>query len=221
MTSLGRQKSARYPMRMTDCGCGPTETETKEQRRTLWIALALNGTMFVAEVTTGLLANSTGLIADGLDMLADASAYAIALVAVGRGASFKANAALSSGLLLLLLGLGVLVDVARRLVSGEPPEGLWMIGVAAVALVVNATVLRLLSKQRHDEVHIRATWIFTRADVVANVAVLLAGLGVFVTGSRFFDLVVGGLIGLYVIKEAVEILRDAREARSASRDLGL
>jgi cation diffusion facilitator family transporter len=202
---------------MTDCGCGPTETDTKEQRRTLWIALVLNATMFVAEVTAGLLANSTGLIADGLDMLADASAYAIALVAVGRGASFKANAAMSSGVLLLLLGLGVIVDVARRFISGEPPEGLWMIGVAAVALAVNATVLRLLSKQRQDEVHLRATWIFTRADVVANVAVIVAGLAVFLTGIRYFDLVVGGLIGLYVTKEALEILKEAREARSAAR----
>lgn len=202
---------------MTECGCGPTETETKEQRRTLWIALALNATMFVAEVTAGLLANSTGLVADGLDMLADASAYAIALVAVGRGALFKSNAAMSSGLLLLLLGLGVLVDVARRFISGEAPEGLWMIGVAVVALAVNATVLRLLSNQRRDEVHIRATWIFTRADVVANIAVILAGIAVFLTGNRYFDLAVGGLIGLYVTKEAVEILSNAHKARSAAR----
>ena len=200
---------------MPDCGCGPTETETKEQRRTLWIALALNATMFVAEVTAGLLANSTGLIADGLDMLADASAYTIALVAIGRAARFKANAAMTSGLLLLLLGLGVLVNVVRRTVSGEAPEGLWMIGVAAIALGVNATVLRLLSKQRQGEVHIRATWIFTRADVVANAAVILAGVAVFLTDIRYFDLAVGALIGLYVTKEALEILRDAREARSA------
>ena len=83
---------------MTDCGCGPTATETASQRRTLWIALALNATMFVAEVVAGVLGHSTGLIADGLDMLADASAYAIALVAVGRSASFKANAATLSAL---------------------------------------------------------------------------------------------------------------------------
>jgi cation diffusion facilitator family transporter len=201
---------------MTDCGCGPTDTATREQRRTLWIALALNAAMFVAEVTAGLLANSTGLIADGLDMLADASAYAVALVAVGRGDRFKANSALSSGLLLLLLGLGVLVDVVRRFISGEPPEGLWMIGVAALALAVNATVLRLLSRQRQDEVHIRATWIFTRADVVANAAVIAAGLAVFLTGIRYFDLAVGAVIGLYVIKEALEIVQDARKARAAA-----
>jgi len=199
---------------MTDCGCGPTPTETASQRRTLWVALALNATMFVAEVTTGLLAHSSGLIADGLDMLADATAYAIALVAISRSGLFKANAAAASGSLLLLLGLGVLVDVARRFVSGETPHGFWMIGVAAVALAVNVNVLRLLAKQPRHEVHIRATCRFTRVDVVANAAVILAGLAVLLTGIRYFDLAVGAAIGVYVIKEALEILRHARESRS-------
>lgn len=127
---------------MSDCGCGPTATDTAEQRRTLRIALGLNATMFVVEVVAGFIAGSVGLIADGLDMLADASAHAIGLVAIGRSAKFKANAATASGTLLLLLGLGVLIDVVRRAISGEPPEGLIMVVVAAVALAVNATVLR-------------------------------------------------------------------------------
>ena len=50
---------------MADCGCGPTSAETAAQRRTLWIALALNAAMFIVEVTAGVLFNSTGLIADG------------------------------------------------------------------------------------------------------------------------------------------------------------
>lgn len=198
---------------MTDCGCGPTAADTAEQRKTLKIALGLNATMFVAEVTAGWLANSTGLIADGLDMLADASAYAVGLAAIGRGDRFKANAATASGSLLLILGIGVLVEVVRRAISGEPPEGIVMMAVAAVALAVNATVLRLLSKHRTAGVHLRATWIFTRADVVANIAVILAGVAVLLSGNRYIDLVVGAGIGLYVVKEALEILREAREAR--------
>lgn len=199
---------------MDDCGCGPTSAETAGQRRTLWIALALNAAMFVAEVAAGVLVSSTALIADGLDMLADASAYAIALVAVGRGGRFKANAATLSGTLLLVLGFAVLLDAVRKLVIGEPPDGLWMMGVAVVALGVNTTVLRLLSKQRQEEVHIRATWIFTRADVVANCAVILSGFAVLFTGIRYFDLAVGAAIGIYVMREALEILREAKSARA-------
>ncbi|QPL38231.1 cation transporter [Erythrobacter sp. A30-3] len=201
---------------MSDCGCGPTEVETKEQRRALWIALILNGIMFIVEVTAGIIAQSTGLIADGLDMLTDASAYAIALAAIGRSANFKAKAATLSGSLLMLVGIGVLADVVRRAIVGTTPEGSWMIAIALVALVVNVVVLRLLSKQRRDEVHIRAAWIFTRADIVANSAVIASGVAVLLTSIGYFDLVVGAAIGLYVVKEALEILREAKKARIES-----
>ena len=199
---------------MADCGCGPTAVETAAQRHGLWIALWLNAAMFAVELVTGLLANSAGLLADGLDMLTDATAYAIALAAIGRSGGFKANAATLSGALLLLVGLGMIVEVARRLVWGGDPEGSWMMAVALVALAVNIFVLRLLSRQQRDEVHIRAAWIFTRADVVANVSVIVAGLAILLTGIRYFDLVVGGAIGVYVVKEAAEILREAKAARA-------
>lgn len=201
---------------MADCGCEPGPTETEAQRRTLWIALLLNAAMFVIEAGAGFHANSTGLIADGLDMLTDATAYAVALAAIGRSARFKARAATASGVLLLLVGLGVVVDVARRTVGGEGPEGEWMIAVALLALAVNVYVLLLLRSQRKDEVHIRAAWIFTRADVIANACVILSGIAVVVTGIRYFDLVVGAAIGLYVMREAAEILRDAKAAGNGS-----
>jgi cation diffusion facilitator family transporter len=191
--------------------CSPAQPQSAAQRNTLKIALALNATMFVIEVSAGIIGQSMGLIADGLDMLADASAYAVALLAIGRSSKFKANAAGASGLLLMVLGFAVLVDVARRATSGEPPAGLLMVVVAALALAVNATVLRLLNKYGEGEVHLRASWIFTRADVVANVAVIASGITVLLTGFRALDLAVGAGIGLYVIREAFEI-GDARKA---------
>ena len=200
---------------MADCGCSPVTPETAEQRRMLTLALGLNAIMFVVETTSGIIGNSAGLIADGLDMLADASAYAVALLAIGRGLRFKSNAAMASGLLLLILGCAVLLDVARRAISGEPPEGLLMVLVASIALAVNATVLKLLSRYRDGEVHLRATWIFTRADLVANMAVIVSGVAVLVTEIRALDLIVGAGIGIYVIREAFEILSEARKSRSA------
>lgn len=198
---------------MTECGCRAGDAETPEQRRVLKIAFGLNATMFVVGVTAGLIAGSSGLIADGLDMLADAIAYAIGLAAVSRGARFKANAARTSGFLLLALGIGVLADAGRRALFGEEPEGWIMILVACLALAVNASVLRMLSNQRNKEVHIRATVIFTRVDVIANIAVIVSGVIVIVTGFRFVDLLVGGAIGAYIIRESLEILSEAREAR--------
>ena len=197
---------------MGDCACHNTAAETADQRRAIAIALALNLAMFVIGTVAGLLAESASLLADALDMLADASAYGIALLAIGRTATFKQRAATASGLILAALGSGVVLETIHRAVAGSEPEGWIIVGGAMLSLVINASVLRLLHRYRNGEAHLRASWIFTRADVVANVGVIAAGMLVLVTGSRVPDLVVGCLIGAYVIKEAFEILRDARRA---------
>jgi len=197
---------------MSDCGCHH-EAKNAQERKILMIALALNATMAVVGGIAGWIGQSTGLLADALDMLSDATAYAIGLVAIGRTASFKANAATLSGIALLLLGLGVLFEVGRRVVYGAEPASGWMIGTAIVSFIVNMSVLRMLAPLKSGEVHLRATWIFTRADIVANVGVVAAGVLVFWLRSPIPDYVIGTLIGLYVVKEAGEILVEARRAR--------
>ena len=196
---------------MSDCGCHH-EAKNAQERRVLWIALVLNAAMAVIGGIAGWIAHSTGLLADALDMLSDATAYAIGLVAIGRTARFKANAAWLSGSILLVLGIGVLVEVGRRVLQGAEPLSGWMIGTALLSLVVNVIVLRMLSPLKSGEVHLRATWLVTRADVVANIGVILAGVLVWWLANPYPDYVIGTLIGLYVIKEAIEILRDARRA---------
>ena len=202
---------------MTECGCH-AEASNEAERRILRLALVLNATMFVVGIVAGLIAQSMGLIADSLDMLADASAYGIALVAWQRSTSFKASAASVSGTLLLILGAGVVAGVVWRLVAGSHPEGGWMMGIALIALIVNATVLRLLERFRHGEVHLRATWLFTRVDVIANLAVIISGVLVLVLHSALPDLVIGAAIACYVLKEALGILREAKEARVAASE---
>ena len=199
---------------MTDCGCSPPQVETLAQKRALWIALALNAIMFCVEGVGGIIVDSASLIADGLDMLSDAAVYALALVAIARTQRFKANAELISGYCLLFLGIVLLMEVVRRFFEEVSPEGPWMIAVASLALVVNVVVLRLLSKHRDGEVHLRAAWIFTRADVVANAAVILSGLAVMATGSRYFDLIVGAAIGIYVIREAFKLISEVKKAKT-------
>lgn len=87
----------------------------------LRIALVLNLAMFVAGTAAGLIAQSSSLLADALDMLADASAYGIALMAIRRGAEFKARASLLTGTLLLLLGgaSGFVTRTALSRTDGE------------------------------------------------------------------------------------------------------
>ena len=199
---------------MSDCGC-EAKTESPAQRRVLCIALGLNAIMFLVGLVAGLIGQSSGLIADSLDMFADAVAYGIALSALNRGTTFKARAAMMSGGILLTLGIGVLLDCVRRGVFGSSPESRVMMGVAGISLLVNATVLYLLGKYRDQGVHLRAAWIFTRVDVIANLAVVLSGLTILLTEFRFVDLVVGAAIGLYVIKEGYKII--AKEGKLAKR----
>jgi cation diffusion facilitator family transporter len=165
--------------------------------------------MALVEGTAGWVADSTGLLADGLDMLSDAMAYAIALAATGRSLRFKTHAARVSGAVLLVLGVGVLVEAGRRAIYGSEPASAVMVAVAVMALMVNVSVLRLLHPFRAGEIHLRATWMFTRADVVANLGVIVSSALVYITGSHYPDIVVGGAIGAYVVHEAVEILREA------------
>lgn len=196
---------------MSSCECGKAAEQA--QRSVLWRALVLNAAMAVIGGLAGWLAQSTGLLADALDMLADAAVYVIALVAIGRSAGFKANAAAGSGVALTLLGLGLLFEVGRRALHGSEPQALWMLLVSLLSLAVNVSVLRMLTPMRDDAVHLGASWLFTRADVVANLGVIVSALVVALSGSRWPDLVIGLLIGLYVLKEAWGILARARAAR--------
>ena len=199
----------------TSGGCGCAQAAATTPKRILWIALGLNATMFVVGITAGLLAQSTGLVADALDMLADALAYGVGLAALNRSGLFKARSATIRGGVLAVLGAGIAFEALRRALTGSRPEGLAMIGVAAVSLAINATVLWLLSRHQRDDVNMRASYICTRADVIANLGVIGSGLLVLLSGSRFPDLIAGVAIGLYVVKEAFEILGEARSAKAA------
>lgn len=193
---------------MSDCGC-EFEAQDQAQKRVLYALLAINAGMFLVEFALGWIAQSTGLIADSLDMLADASVYAISLYAVGHGVAEKARAARFSGWLQIGLGGMVLLEVARRSVMGSEPESLLMIVVASLALIANVLCLALIRRHRDGEVHMRASWIFSANDVIANIGVITAGALVWATGWRWFDLLIGSVVAVVVIRGGLRILREA------------
>lgn len=203
---------------MSECGCGTEQTDRLE-RKTLVALLSINATMFVTEIVLGWLAQSTGLIADSLDMLADAAVYGISLYAVGKGVLYQARSARVSGLLQVLLGVGVLVEVVRRLVFGSEPESTLIMMVGVLALLANITCLVLVSKHREGGVHMRASWIFSTNDVIANIGVIVSGILVAIIGSRFPDLIVGTIISIMVIRGGIKILKDAKETRESVKSV--
>jgi len=188
-------------------GAIPAPLDARREARTLKILLAINAAMFVVEMTVAWFAESTGLLADSLDMFADAAVYGLALYAVGRSAQAKLRTAHASGWLQAALAIGALVEVARRAVTGSEPESPLMIGMAAVALVANATCFWLVSQHREGGAHMKASAIFSANDVLANLGVLAAGALVAATGSRLPDLAIGALIAIVVLLGARRILR--------------
>ena len=197
---------------MAECDC-EIEITSKEERRILVILLAINLAMFLAEIAMGIIAESMGLIADSLDMLADAAVYGIGLYAVGKAARFKIRAACLSGLFQIVLALGVATEIVRRVIWGSEPEPFYMILVSFLALIANVVCLILISKYREGGVHMRASWIFSRNDVIANVCVILSGLLVYAFSTRWPDLVIGMIIVAVVLRGGLMILAEARRER--------
>ena len=172
----------------------------------LKILLGINAGMFIVEMGTGLIAHSTGLIADSLDMFADAAVYGLALFAVGRAARLQVRAAHLAGLFQIVLALGVLVEGVRRFIYGSEPESLLMMGIGLVALVANAICLLMIYGHREGGAHMKASWIFSANDVLANIGVIAAGALVAWTGSSYPDLVIGAVVGIIVLNGARRIL---------------
>jgi len=199
---------------MPDCSCG-AEQANKLERKTLILLLLINAFMFVSELVLGWLAQSAGLIADSLDMLADATVYGLSLYAVGRGITQQAKAAQVSGFLQIILGLGVLLEVFRRLLFGSEPQSTLIIVVGAVALLANIICLVLISRHKEGGVHMRASWIFSTNDVIANIGVIISGVLVAIMGSRYPDLIVGTIISFLVVRGGIKILQDAKETRES------
>jgi len=203
---------------MSGCGC-EIEITDKEQKGTLITLLTINGSMFVFEIGLGWYAQSTGLIADSLDMFADAIVYAIGLYAIGKSLQHKANAALVSGYFQAVLGLMILLDVIRRVFVGSEPVSLLMMIVGVMALLANIYCLRLIDKHKDGEVHMRASWIFSKNDVIANIGVIIAGLLVWLLDSRWPDLIIGTLIALVILNGARLIVKDARSELNNNESL--
>ncbi|WP_159455722.1 cation transporter [Pseudobacteriovorax antillogorgiicola] len=181
-------------------------SENAKESKVLKQLLLLNLIMFFVELGSGYFSRSAGLIADGLDMLADASVYGLSLMAVGKAKTSKQHVARLSGYLQFIMAAGLLVEVVRRFLYGSEPIGSIISSVAIVALCVNILCLFLLMNHRKGEVHMRASWIFSANDVLANIGVIVAGSLVSWTGSNYPDLIMGSIISAIVMRGAVQIL---------------
>jgi Co/Zn/Cd efflux system component len=181
---------------MSESCCGQTaEMHSSEAfRRVLWAVLAINAGMFGVEVVAGLAAGSASLQADALDFLGDAGNYIISLLVVGMALRYRAMAAFAKGATMGLFGLWVIGVTAWHAWAGTLPEAFTMGAVGVAALLANGISFALLWAFREGDSNMRSAWICTRNDVLGNLAVLVAALGVFGTGTGWPDIVVAAIM---------------------------
>ncbi len=178
-------------------------------RRVLWMALAINGAMFLVEIGAGLATGSVSLQADALDFLGDAGNYGISLLVVGTALHLRANAALIKAATMGLFGLWVIGATAWHAAQGTLPQAATMGAVGLAALLANAAVLALLWAHRGGDSNMRSVWLCSRNDVIGNCAVMVAALGVFGSGTGWPDLAVAVVMGLLALQGAWLVIRQA------------
>lgn len=204
-----------------DCcasACGSTKSLNDPRwRRALWIALALNASMFAVEFVAGERVHSRALQADALDFLGDSANYAISLLVASMALVWRARSALLKGLTLVAFGVWVLGTALIALMNGTVPQAQTMGIVGGLALAVNVGVAVMLYSFRTGDANMRSVWICSRNDAIGNVAVMVAALGVFQTGSAWPDLIVAGVMAMLSISGGAQIVRNARDELRSER----
>jgi Co/Zn/Cd efflux system component len=194
------------------CCCTPAPDPHRGNaayRRVLWIVLVINAVMFVVEIGAGLAAGSASLQADALDFLGDAGNYIISLAVLGMVLRYRAMAALAKGLTMGTFGLWVVGTVVWHAAMGTVPEPITMGIVGVAALIANAACAALLYAYRDGDANMQSVWICSRNDVLGNLAVLLAAIGVFGAGTGWPDLVVAAIMASLALQGAMVVIRQA------------
>lgn len=192
------------------CSANEFDANSPRLRRVLWIALILNAAMFAVEIVGGLKSGSVSLLADAVDFAGDAANYALSLAVLSMGLLWRARAAWIKGATMGAYGAFVLGKAAWAAAAGSAPEPITMGAIAVLALAVNAGVAVMLFSFREGDANLRSVWLCSRNDAIGNVAVGIAALGVFGTGTAWPDLVVASVMAALALTASVSVLRQAR-----------
>ena len=175
----------------------PNEAQDPAYRKILWFALIVNAVMFLIESTAGFKSDSVSLLADAIDFLGDAANYGVSLAVLSMAMAWRSKAAMLKGACMLSFGFFVLGRAIWAAKTGALPEAATMGSIGFLALMANIAVALMLYRYRTGDANMRSVWLCSRNDAFGNIAVMLAALGVFGTGTAWPDLAVAvGMAGL-------------------------
>ena len=189
-----------------------------EHKKILIIVLVINGVLFIVEAAAGLIAHSTALLADSLDMLGDALVYGFSLYVLWRSLKWKAAAAIVKGIIMAVFGIGVLAQGIHKVMLGVVPNAETMGIIGVLVLLCNGICFLLLFRRRADDLNMRSTWLCSRNDIIANLAVLVAAAGVTFFASSWPDIIVGVAIATLFLKSAFSVLYESVAELRALRE---
>jgi Co/Zn/Cd efflux system component len=195
-------------MSCCDDDCHAPNSDTR-YRRVLWAALGINITMFLVEIVASFVAGSVSLRADALDFLGDAANYALALAVFGLALQWRAGAAMLKGAVMGLFGLWVAGSTIYAAIAAMVPKAELMGVIGLLAFVANLTVTGLLYRYREGDSQSMSVWLCTRNDCIANIAVILAGAGVWVSETPWPDIAVAATVAALALSSAVRVIRRA------------
>jgi Co/Zn/Cd efflux system component len=183
-------------------------------RRTVRTVASLNLAYFGVEAAVALAIGSVSLFADSVDFLEDAAVNLLILAALGWSLRARSTAGLAMAGILLVPGLATLWTAWEAFGSPVAPDPVALTLTGAGALLVNGTCALMLARVRGRGGSLsRAAFLSARNDVLANVAIVAAGLATAATLSPWPDLVVGlGILAMNLdaAKEVYEAAMDER-----------
>lgn len=185
-------------------------SRSARRRAVLWAVLLINAVLFAGEFTAAIWADSSALLADSADNLGDMLTYAISLAVVGGALHQRARAAQVKGVIQLLFGFAILLEIARKLVMGFDPLPLIIVIAAALALVGNLACLILLTAERNHDINMKSVWLCSRNDVIGNAAVIVTAALVAATGLIWLDLVAGAALAALFLQTGASVVGRAR-----------
>lgn len=197
---------------MAGCNCEDNvkfDGMTAAYKRILWVVIAINGIMFLVEMTAGMFASSQALKADALDFLGDTATYTITLMVLGMPLVWRARAALVKGASLGLMGFWVLGSTIYYALVLDVPQAEVMGSIGLLALTANMVSILLLLRHRNGDANVRSVWLCSRNDAIGNLAVIFAASGVWATSSAWPDLIVAGVMASLFLWSSVQIVIQA------------
>jgi cation diffusion facilitator family transporter len=198
------------------CAAPATPAVDLRYRKVLWIALVLNALMFVVEFIASWSSGSVSLLADSIDFAGDAGNYGISLLVLSAAVAVRSRAAVFKAACMGAFGVFVLGKALWTWQGGAIPEPATMGAVGFAALLVNGGVAWLLYRFRSGDANMRSVWLCSRNDALGNVAVMLAALGVFGTGTAWPDLIVAAMMSVLALTGSWSVLKQAsHELREA------